>query len=138
MMLIITIPTYATTMCALDDTVVVVLDPSIGSSASGTYDNALFTWNISFSYGRVYGIAACLPNSGSQGGANSSIVANGGAQTGKNCWCKATHPVASHWVFYNDYPYASVSACASSCAYSCTQGRSSASFRANMFGSVAN
>lgn len=104
---ITTIPTYATTMCAKNDTVAVILDPSIIATDSGS-DATLGTWWAQFPFGRVSGIVAYINRSCTHG----EIVSNltdvnnngetkyivGGERYGNTCYCKLTHPAASKWV----------------------------------------
>ena len=139
--MLITLPALATTMCAVDDTVVVVLDPTIGGTGN-TYDNTAGTWRTTFSYGAISGISACLSSnySKSQGGYIYGLTDNGnpvvGAErNGGHCWCKMTHPMASAWVF-NDSNSASY--CASNCTFYCAYyARSYAALRVGLFGSIA-
>ncbi len=113
LMMVMTVPAFATTMCAVDDSVAVVLDPTIGGSGY-TYDNTAGTWKTTFSYGYVSGISACLNSNKGKGmggwvanltdvnpdGEEKTVV--GSEKYGRYCWCKATHPVASRWVFNYD------------------------------------
>ncbi len=132
----------ATTMCATDDTLAIVLDPVI-SGISNTYNSDLFEWSATFSYGTVWGIATCVDTSGQM---NSSVeelrdsngeIATGGERTGKYCWCKMTHPAVSRWVFR--ITAASVAGCGSHCAANCGfLVRAESGFRVGVFGSVGN
>jgi len=126
-MLTITIPSYATTMCAANDAVAVVLDPTIGGS--GTGDSNTGTWRANFSYGYISGISACLNiNKGKTKGGwveNLTYTNNNGEtktvvgseRYGRYCWCKATHPISSRWVYASDR--GSVSGCSSNCGGGC-------------------
>ena len=109
-MLITTIPTYATTMCAINDTVAVVLDPSIGLTNRSS-NNTTGTWWVWGPYGTVYGIGAILnDNKGfayirtvkhlhdTDNDGNDHLV-TGGEKYGRYCWCRLTHPVSSLWAF---------------------------------------
>ena len=148
MMMLMVLPSYAANMCSAQDTVTVILDPSIGGK-SYTNNAQQGTWSTVFDYGTVHGIMACLnSNHGKgQGGwvANLTDTDNndvtkpvvGFERYGKYCWCKMTHPVASRWVFRSDYGSASI--CASNCAYYCGHDvRIYEAMRAGLFGSVAN
>ena len=134
--MLITLPVYATTMCALEDTVAVILDPSITGTGYTRDDNTM-TWTVTFPYGTVYGVAACLSvKGGSQGATNATLTAGGGEREGQYCWCKVSHPVSSLWAFASDV--GSAAGCASSCPRSCgNYVRSNVALRAGLFGSVA-
>ena len=134
--MLITLPVYATTMCALEDTVAVILDPSI-TGTGYTNDPNTMTWTVTFPYGTVYGVAACLSvNGGSQGTTNATLTAGGGEREGKYCWCKVSHPVSSLWAF--GYDASSAAGCASLCPYYCGYNvRGAVALRAGLFGSVA-
>ena len=56
---IITIPTYATTMCVKNDNVAVILDPSIKKINQDT-DKTMSIWYTYFPYGIISGISACI------------------------------------------------------------------------------
>ena len=125
-------PALAVSVCAKNELVTVVLDPSIGGN-SYTYSNTTGSWQTVFSYGTVTGISACLTTGGSYGVANQNIDAVGGETLGGNCWCKMTHPMASAWVFSNSRSF-----CASDCADVCGyRVQLYAAFRSGLFGSVA-
>lgn len=109
---LLTIPAYATTMCAQNDTVAIILDPSLPLSNSG-FNSDLGDWWATGSYGTVYGISACL-NKGARkqeavsdltdtdnNGETKKVV--GSEKYGRYCWCKLTRPVSSLWVYINDY-----------------------------------
>ena len=131
---LLSMPAGATTMCALEDTTAVILDPSISGTGYKSDVNT-FTWNTTFPYGTIYGVAACLSvNGGSQGTINPDLDASGGEKEGGYCWCKMTHPASSRWVFVYSY---SASECASKCAPYCSSTvRTSAALRGGLFGSI--
>jgi len=145
----VALPSFGTTMCAINDSVSVVLDPSVGGDSGGTFDSNAGIWYATFSYGTIYGIAACLStnNGKSMGGyvanltdtnPDTNVTASvvGGERNGQYCWCKMTHPAASSWVFRCDY--GSPSYCASNCVYRCgDSARNDSSLRAGLFGSAA-
>ena len=139
-------PVFATSMCVNDDTVVVVLDASIngtGGSHSQTSTGGTGDWNTIFSYGRVYGVSACVSqNYGSVVDeiTDNGAIVTGGESNGGFCYCKMLHPAVSRWVFH----YSGTAAnCAANCAYSCEYNygggglRINALFRMSVFGSVA-
>ena len=130
---LLSMPAGATTMCALEDTTAVILDPSINGTSS-KYDVNTFTWNTTFPYGTIYGVAACLSvNGGTQGTMNPDLDAGGGEKEGGYCWCKMTHPASSRWIFYSS----SASTCASICTSRCGSiVKDNAAMRSGLFGSV--
>ena len=144
----LTLPGYATTMCAANDSVAIVLDPSINvTSASG--DKESMTWTAQFPYGRISGISACINVSGTVtknlthtvDGVTKPVV--GGEQTGKYCWVRMTHPVMSNWMFYVEW--SSAKQCFDSCLSGAWgsfdtnyQGIRNPDTRRALFGSIDN
>ena len=133
---------HATTMCATDDTIAVVLDPMINGS-SNSYNADLFEWNTTFSYGTVFGIATCVDTAGSSNQvvaelkSSDGTVATGGERSGRYCWCQMTHPARSRWVFRT--AFGSVGNCGSGCAGLCGNNvRSDSGFRSAVFGSLGD
>ncbi len=143
--LFIAIPAFGTNMCVDDDTVAVVMDASqngTGSSGSQLSTGGTGEWNVTFAWGRVYGVSACL--SANYGATLDEITDNGaivvgGELNGGTCYCRMTHPAASRWVFRNSI--GSASRCASDCALDCgTYGLAPAKyvdFRRSVFGAIA-
>ena len=132
----------ATTMCATDDTLAIVLDPVINGTAS-SHNTDLFEWSVTFSYGTVWGIATCVDTSGATNTAVEELrdsngeIATGGEITGRYCWCQLSHPAKSRWVFR--YAFSSVAHCGSDCADNCSfHARINSAFRAGLFGSLGN
>ena len=127
-------PLHATIMCAAEDTTAVILDPSINGTGY-KYDTNTMTWNTTFPYGTIYGVAAWLSvNGGTHGTINYDLDAGGGEKEGGYCWCKMTHPASSRWVVDSSD---SASACASDCANHCARSaHSDAALRSGLFGSV--
>ena len=136
-------PSFATTMCAVNDSVAIVLDPQINASGNHAFNAITMTWNVPFPYGPIYGIAACVDKGGTTNQATTHLTATDGTvvtgsfdTTGQYCWCKITHPVSSRWVF--NVRTGSASACASNCALYCgSYVRSNAALRGGLFGSIA-
>ena len=133
---------HATTMCATDDTIAVVLDPMINGSTNA-YNADLFEWNTTFSYCTVFGIATCVDTAGSSNQvvaelkSSDGTVATGGERSGRYCWCQMTHPARSRWVF--QVAGGSVDACGSGCAYNCGNNvRCYSGFRSAVFGSLGD
>lgn len=133
---------HATTMCATDDTIAIVLDPMIGGSTH-SYNVDLFEWNTTFSYGTVFGIATCVDTAGSSNQvvaelkSSDGTVATGGERSGRYCWCQMTHPARSRWVFQG--ALGSVDVCGSACAGNCGSSvRFYSGFRSAVFGSLGD
>ncbi len=122
----------AQTMCVRDKSLVISLDKNVqGTSYSN--NKSEWIWWVDFPYGRVYGDATCLSaeeglgRTTGQGAyygvddyASTPITAEAGlsgtdtnGNERKYCWCRATHPVSSRWVFVS--ASADSSACASLC-----------------------
>lgn len=132
----------ATTMCATDDTLAIVLDPVINGTAH-SFNTDLFEWSATFSYGTVWGIATCVDTSGAPNTAVEELrdsngeIATGGERTGRYCWCQLSHPAKSRWVFR--YAYFSVADCKSNCASLCgSYALFYPAFRVGLFGSLGN
>jgi len=130
---------FSREMCLPNDTVSIVLNSSIGGSggSSNNYDNTNQTWNASFSYGVVRGIAACLSSNYGLGSygiytdnggtlTDNGAVVTGGEANGNHCWCKLLHPAVSAWVYDSSYGYADAAECTrygttqSGCAQRCS------------------
>ena len=149
------IPAYGTQMCVEDDTVAVVLDAS--QNGTNTTTNELSSaganageWDVTFAWGRVYGIAACLSQNyglATYGVArtdeliDNDAVVVGGEQNGGYCFCRLTHPAVSRWAYR--YNSGSLAACAGNCVSACayyqngyTGFRHVLQFRRNVFGSI--
>ncbi len=130
-------------MCAANTTTTIVLDPTVGG-LSYTYDAPTYTWQTSFSYGTVNGVAACLSSAYGKtyaqsyaGLTDNGATVVGGELNGQHCWCRMTHPAVSLWVF--SHSNSSTSDCASYCTNYCgNYVRYNSDFRAGLFGSVAN
>ena len=94
----------ATTMCATDDTLAIVLDPIINGTANSFYTD-LFEWSATFSYGTVWGIATCVDTSGAPNTAVEELrdsngeIATGGERTGRYCLVSnlSHSPQKSRW-----------------------------------------
>ena len=139
----ITIPTYAGTMCAANDTVTVVLDPSVGDVALQNLLPPM--WTAKTPYGTISGTSACLSSNH-----NKSMVKNlyspnekgelkrvvGGERYGSYCWVKLTHPAVSSWVYYINLG----SECANRCPNYVNQyyAFTDEGVRSAMFGSIEN
>ena len=132
----------ATTMCATDDTLAIVLAPVInGTDHSSNSD--LFEWSATFSYGTLWGIATCVDTSGTVNTAVEELrdsngeIATGGERTGRYCWCQLAHPARSRWVFRHSY--SSAGECRSLCTNGCGSNiQNFSASRTGLFGAVAN
>lgn len=138
--LILFIPcvTYALTMCARDDSLVVALNSGINGDGTPTYNRNEFTWRVNFTYGTILGEATCLsaaeggvaPEMGSIVNSNGDMIPQSvpkgrSGQSDPNpdnpdldrkrvyCWCRMTHPAMSRWVFREDR--------GDMCAYTCAE-----------------
>lgn len=137
LIMLLGVPAFATTMCADDDIIVVVLDPVIAGMSS-TSNATLFEWGVTFSYGAIWGTATCIGTGGGYGvGVDDLRTADGspaigGEREGLNCWCQMTHPATSRWVF--QYTAATLDDCASFCTSGCAYNISNSDyFRAALF-----
>ena len=144
----ITIPTYATTMCTINDSVGVVLDSSITMKGYNRNDT-MGTWWVWSDSWTVYGISACLNSYDGKGmggtvphlhdtdnDGNDHLV-TGGEKYGRYCWCRLTHPVSSLWAF--NYDFGSAPYCVSICTDRCGNhllGR--VALGEGLFGSISN
>ena len=151
----ISVGAIAQTMCVRDKSLVISLDKNTGGTGSGSNASEMIWWT-DFSYGRIYGEATCLSAAeglgrtagtgayyGVEEYATTPITAEAGlngkdanGDERKYCWCRATHPVSSRWVFNGLRP--SASECASWCAYLCGSNvqASAAAIRGGVFGSI--
>ena len=146
------IPTYAVDMCASNNAVTIVLDPSSTaySEQRKTYPETN-TWVATPGTGGIIsGTAACLtfvPDSQtySTGYAYSGILKDndqevvGGERNGNYCWCKMTHPAVSAWVYFYGGGCPSISTCLSGCVSKWQDNSTSnKQFRVAMYGSIKN
>ncbi|MDW2994648.1 MAG: hypothetical protein R8N24_01300 [Alphaproteobacteria bacterium] len=60
MILFIPCVTYALTMCARDNSLVVALNGGIPGDNTQTFNRDEFTWRVNFEYGTILGEATCL------------------------------------------------------------------------------
>ncbi|MBQ0013214.1 MAG: hypothetical protein KBS86_01415, partial [Proteobacteria bacterium] len=90
-------------------------------------------WGVTFSYGKVTGIASCNSTKGTHGVATTTNFSN--TSNGKDCWCKMTSPAASRWVFniVTTTEYDCYYACAWDCGHAVLYG---SGFWSGVFGSV--
>ena len=110
LMLITTIPTYATTMCAANDTVAIVLDPSIKPTTN--YFDAEGHWYIATSHYRIYGELK---------------IENG------KCFYMLKHPIATSWRYYSTQ--SSIPTCCNTFGYNLVNDMN---LRRSIFSSIAN
>ena len=116
LLLFIPCVTYALTMCARDNSLVISLAQGLrGKGYEG--NNKEFTWGVDFEFGKILGEATCLSEAagGAPGTVYSYINANGemlsydipaglynvdkdGNERGY-CWCRMKHPALSRWCY---------------------------------------
>ena len=155
----LTLRAQATEMCARDDTVVVPLDATIGTTVNQKAHSPVeWIWWADFDYGRVYGNATCLsmseirelenkpdlgvyPNSLTTGddkllgrydwyNNDSSNVSN----ERKACYCKLSHPMDSLWTYYRAV---NVSICKTGCSNECAMAvQADFGFRSRLYDSI--
>ena len=137
-------PVAASTICAEDDVIAIVLDPTI-SPTKYTQTADLMEREITFPYGSVWGVAACIDVAGGAAGqiapenftdSNGAPVI-GGERTGKYCWCQMRHPARSRWVYLKSY--GSIASCRGDCTghYSCGGNvQRNATIQSAVFGSI--
>ena len=147
--LTIILPTYATTMCAQNDTVAVILDPSIIATDSGS-NATTGTWWAQFPFGLVNGTAAMLNKSCTQGKAISQLTDTnngetklvvGGEKYGSVCWCKITHPATSQWVcnvVAGNFGGTEFNGCLSLCGRFLANYYHNSALESGLFGSISN
>ena len=141
MLTVLTIQANATTMCATNDSVAIVLDPTIQGTQHGS-DSLIRTWWAQFPYGQVQGISTCLAKGGSRGYAEAQLKDTNGElvigieNNGGYCWCKLTHPVSSVWGYGANA--SSASSCSSCPGYCADYFRNDYSVRAALYNSISN
>ena len=164
MILFIPCVTYALTMCARDDSLVISLvGGTNGINGSNKHNASEFTWRVDYNYGTILGEATCL--SAAEGGQPSNANINSGVMTNVDgeklphsipkalrgtseanaenpelstergyCWCRMAHPASSRWVFLYS---ASAADCTSYCANYCASGAySNVAWRSALFRAV--
>ena len=133
-------PVAASTICAEDDVIAIVLDPTIRFTSSSR-NNDLMEWGATLPYGTLWGVAACIDVPGLAQGrigpenltdSNGEIVV-GGEKTGKYCWCQMRHPARSRWVFHSV-----VYNCDTACIGWCADSFKGGSVAYALFDSVGN
>ncbi len=104
---------------------------AVGGSLSGGNPN----WNLTFSWGKIYGVGACVSSNKGSVVANLTDTINGvekeivgGETNGNYCYLKMIHPVSSGWVrvLSND------SGCKDNCLEAIVTGRGVTYLRANI------
>ena len=124
---------FASTMCVANNTVAVVLDPTINGTTYAP-DLVTQTWVTTFPYGTISGVALCSSTSGPA--SNDNIGTPDETGDGRYCWCRIQHPVKSAWFFVMDR--GTLESCESNCAGICgIRIRDTAKIRRVSFGSVA-
>ena len=164
MILFIPCVTYALTMCARDDSLVISLvGGTNGINGSNKYNASEFTWRVDYNYGTILGEATCL--SAAEGGQPSNAGDGSGVMTNVDgeklphsipkalrgrseanaenpdlstertyCWCRMAHPASSRWVFQFSY---SAAYCTSACAnYCANNANGNVAWRSALFRAV--
>ena len=100
LLLFIPCVTYALTMCARDNSLVVALNSSENGINYFTDPNE-WIWYANFDYGRILGEATCLSWNEvsllSQDTPKALRGVDAGNSTRLNCYCRITHPALSNW-----------------------------------------
>lgn len=133
LLLFIPCVTYALTMCARDNSLVISLVPGY-KATSVNYDNYTFEWGATMAYGRILGEATCLSDDekNKYTDAENKISQDlpkafkGNDDQGSvrgDCYCRITHPALSRWVLMLDNYHTS---CSAFCAQVCSQRMSDA------------
>lgn len=123
----------ASTLCAADNTIPIVLNPEIGRT-SYKYNDAPGEFSITFPYGTIYGVGTCVstkPNNGNDlrktlVDTTTGKVVTGREELGQYCWCQITHPVKTYWM--PSYNHSETLSCVSGCASDCVLNSSIYSF----------
>ena len=139
--LILFIPcvTYALTMCARDNGLVISLNANISGNSAGV-NNSEFTWAVKYDYGTVLGEGTCL--SGNEAEQSLDNIQKGlhgydNTSTARTlCYCRLTHPALSRWKYSTRFT--SLSDCRGNCASYCARNASAGdtSLRVAMFNSI--
>lgn len=139
LLLFIPCVTYALTMCARDNSLIVALNPNITGISAG-YNNSEFTWAVKYDYGTLLGEGTCLSvNEVERSLDNIEKGLHGYDNTSTErteCYCRLKHPALSRWTpsthFTNLYD------CKNNCALYCTRTASQGdnSVRRAMFNSI--
>lgn len=133
-------PVFAATMCAQTDVISGVLDSQVNGTSNVANGNE---WSVSFPYGTVWGVSACINVPSSWAVAVNSLQDSngktviGGERTGVYGWCQMTHPLKSGWM--GGSAFASIDACVAGAAGDCSWiVLSSAWGRGNLFNTIGN
>ena len=111
------IVSMATDMCARDDTMVMVFDPYINGISGGRVSEEDWKWVTRYSYGYVYGRAACVSKYEYENMRNEIKAASSGVDEHGNertvCVCRMEYPLRSQWV--SPSSFSSATECISVC-----------------------
>ena len=128
-MLLLFIPcvTYALTMCARDNSLVISLTPST-TVIDKSYNAADYVWRFDLGYGAFLGEATCMSDPEYEAYTNSLLsydVPKGLKGTDSegygrgHCMCRMVHPVLSRWIhILADIPSDCIRDCARRCSES--------------------
>ena len=148
LLLFIPCVTYALTMCARDNSLVVALNGGIPGTTS-SYSDPEDIWRVNFEYGTIIGEATCLSKTETGGGPgpatayreyyhykniNGEMISQdipkgltGHDADGNHrsyCMCRMTHPALSRWVFYEKMDNSNLN-CMDYCPRNCATGAQS-------------
>ena len=108
LLLFIPCVTYALTMCARDNSLVVALNPSVVGGATSAINRNEYIWRVNFTYGTIIGEATCLSETEKENVSLSDYPKglHGKDERSENrlyCYCRMTHPALSAWVHVISY-----------------------------------
>ena len=139
LLLFIPCVTYALTMCARDNSLVVALNANLIGNSAGV-NASEFTWAVKYDYGTVLGEGTCLSvNEVEQSLDNIEKGLYGYDNTGvarTDCYCRLKHPALSRWT--HSTHFTNLSDCRNACVDYCTRSASGGDtrFRVAMFNSI--
>lgn len=124
LLLFIPCVTYALTMCARDNSLVIVLNRNDVGGATGSFGRNENMWRVNFTYGTIIGEATCLSESEKE---NVSFTdypkglhgVNSASEQRLYCYCRMTHPALSDWVYITNYSESET--CHGQCTGFCAQ-----------------
>lgn len=131
LLLFIPCVTYALTMCARDNSLVISLDSGVvGANKTGA-NNPEYLWSVGFSYGTLVGEATCLSaNEAERDLKDIPKGLHGKDDTSTDrlsCYCRMTHPALSGWAYTAKFTntYDCHNTCAAYCARNINAGDTS-------------
>lgn len=128
LLLFIPCVTYALTMCARDNSLVISLASGVVGANKTGVNNPEYLWSVGFSYGTLVGEATCLSaNEVERDLKDIPKGLHGKDNTSTDrlyCYCRMTHPALSGWGGSNKFvsAYDCINTCASYCARNVNAG----------------